>query len=394
MYAYDSRQILPGDTFICLPGGEAFIEDAYRRGAVDVLEMSRPEFADFSDLLFGQPSRDLCVIGITGTNGKTTVASLVHHVLTQCGYNCLCIGTLTHSLTTPESYDLQQMMYDHLNAGGTHVVMEVSSHGIAQSRVAGIQFDVKCLTNLAQDHLDFHKTIQNYHDTKLRFLKEGPGFSIYPDQFDMLILPFENPLKGEFNALNMKAALAILRALLIDEAQIFSALASAKAPPGRFELIDEGQPFTVIIDFAHTPDGLEVILKEGAEIARKQQGHLIVVFGCGGDRDRTKRPKMGRVASVWSDYVVLTQDNPRSELQGQIIQDILEGFSLGFDRFVVQNDREKAIAYALSMAQPNDVVVIAGKGHETTQVLSSGPIPFDDRVCSRAFLKQRYAHES
>ena len=394
MYTYDSRKISPGDTFICLPGGEPYIEEAYARGAEDVVHMTREQMAEFADHYFGQPSKDLFVIGVTGTNGKTTVSTLVHNALKQSGYQSCIIGTLNHTLTTPESLDLQQMMYDHACLGGTHFIMEVSSHGIDQHRVSHIQFDVKCLTNLTQDHLDYHGTIEAYHATKNRFMSEWSGLAIYPKDFESLHLPFETPLKGEFNLRNMQSVVAILRAALIDESDIKNSLSRALAPPGRFESIEEGQPFTVIVDYAHTPDGLDVVLKEALDIAHAQDGRLITVFGCGGDRDTTKRPKMGRIASIWSDFVVVTQDNPRSESEDQIISDILDGFSLGFDRYEVISDRKEAIAKALELASKNDVVVIAGKGHENTQILASGTIHFDDREIARDLLRKRIVYES
>ena len=312
-YQYDSRKIKPGDGFICLPGGEQFEADARANGAVEVRRMTRVEMGDFANAHFGFPSRHLTVVGVTGTNGKTTVTQLIAQGLHAAGLKPMVLGTLNAELTTPESFEIARRMRAHLDDGGTHFVMEVSSHAIDQDRIYGIDFDVRLLTNVTQDHLDYHKTFEAYRDTKVRFMS-GPGIAIYPEQFAQEALHFEVPLPGRFNHRNFQAAVAVLRKLEIDEAVISSGMAKAQAPAGRFETVREGQSFEVIVDYAHTPDGLENVATEAQLMASRGLGRLIIVFGCGGDRDRTKRPKMGRVAETYADVIVVTSDNPRSEL--------------------------------------------------------------------------------
>ncbi|MFC1753487.1 Mur ligase family protein [Thermoproteota archaeon] len=389
MYTYDSRKINKGDIFICLPGGEAYIEQALAQGAEEVIQMSRPEMAVFADKLYGSPSKKMKVVGVTGTNGKTTVTHLTAQALREAGFKPYVLGTMNSDLTTPESLDIQKLMADHLNTGGTHFIMEVSSHGIDQSRVLAIDFDVKLLTNITQDHLDYHKTIREYKRVKQHFMQMWPGLSIMPEQFKMIELPFPVPLPGRFNYENIQAATAILRALDSPDSSIFQSMRNAKAPAGRFEQILLGQPFKVIVDYAHTPDGLKNVLIEGRHMADQNQGRLAAVFGCGGDRDRNKRHKMAGVAETYSDFVFVTQDNPRTESQSQIIADIIKGFSKEFKRFKHINERDKAIREAVFWAGENDVVIIAGKGHEDYQILETGKIHFDDREKASEALNER-----
>ncbi|MBT5856176.1 UDP-N-acetylmuramoyl-L-alanyl-D-glutamate--2,6-diaminopimelate ligase [bacterium] len=384
---YDSRLIQPGDTFICLPKGDGFIEDARRRGATDVRSMTRVEMAAFADDYYDHPSKDLTLIGVTGTNGKTTVTYFVSEVLKAAGFKPAVIGTLNSALTTPESLDVQSKMAAHLKEGGTHFVMEVSSHGIDQGRVLNMDFDVKCLTNITQDHLDYHKTFEAYSKTKQSFMKEYPGQSIYPDKYPTLPRTFQSPLLGAFNRDNIRACLAICRACDVPDEVTIKVLSTIKAPPGRFEQVDVGQPYLVIVDYAHTPDSLDNVLITARQIAEDRDGRLIVVFGCGGDRDRGKRPQMGRIAQDHSDVVVVTQDNPRSENPTQIMTDILEGMDTTQPLAIVQ-DRAAAIERAIDQAEPKDVVVIAGKGHETYQILATGTIDFDDRAVARQVIKE------
>lgn len=390
MYQYDSRKIQSGDVFICLPGGDPFIPNALGNGAAYVTHLTRLEMAVLANDYFHEPSKGLGVVGITGTNGKTTVSFLVSQALQVLGKTPFLSGTLTMSLTTPESWDTQKQMAEHLALKGTHYVMEVSSHAIHQDRVFGVDFDVKLLTNITQDHLDYHGDFETYKQVKMGFMKEAPGLSIYPEDFLGISLWFEHRLIGAFNEENMKAAVAILRALGFGDSDIAKGLSAASPPPGRFESMDEGQPFYVIVDYAHTPDGLSRVLQAGKSLVKTSHGKLHVMFGCGGQRDREKRPIMAAVAEKYADVIVLTQDNPRAESEAQIVEDVLKGFSKKAT-VTVQNDRRKAIELILSAASPGDIVILAGKGHETEQVLQAGPIKFDDRAVARAILKEQYA---
>lgn len=386
-YQYDSRKIKPGDGFICLPGGERFAADALSNGAVEVRRMTRQEMADFANVHFRFPSQQLKVVGVTGTNGKTTVTYLIAQGLKAAGFSPMVLGTLNAELTTPESFEIARRMRAHVDAGGTHFVMEVSSHAIDQDRIYGITFDVKVLTNVTQDHLDYHKTFEAYRDTKVKFMS-GPGKSIYPEQFEMEDLAFEVPLPGRFNYKNFQAAVAVLRYYGVAESVISSGMANAQAPAGRFETIREGQSFDVIVDYAHTPDGLENVALEAQLIATRRKGRLIIVFGCGGDRDRTKRPKMGRVAEKYADVVVVTSDNPRSEVPEAIIDDVRSGL-VAPGQAIVFVDRRAAIRWAIHHAKSQDVVLVAGKGHETYQIINGETHHFDDREECRAALKER-----
>lgn len=389
MMQYDSRLIQPGDTFVCLPEAEPYIKEAESRGAVKIVRVTRAEMAQLAAEEFGNPSKKLTVIGVTGTNGKTTTVHILWHILNATGHACGILGTLHNRLTTPESIDIQRAMADHLAHGGTHFVMEVSSHGIALNRVDEIDFDVRILTNITQDHLDFHKTFEAYRDTKLGFLKAGSGTKIYPEDIAKAQHQFQSPLVGHFNELNLNGAVAALRAIGISDETIAEGLKTLTPPPGRFQQVDAGQSFLVIVDYAHTPDGLRNILEEGRKLANRRGGNLICVFGCGGDRDRGKRPQMGKLATELADFTVITHDNPRTESEDQIMTDILAGVSASADRFKVVPDRHAAIVTAIHNATAADVVVIAGKGHETSQILSTGPIHFDDREVAREAILSR-----
>ncbi len=382
-YHYDSRKISPGDTYICLPGGEKFIADAEQRGAVETLAMDRAKLGEFSNTLFDTPSKKIPLIGVTGTNGKTTVTHLIYAGLTAAGYKPALLGTLNAPLTTPESLYINQAMDEHIANGGTHFVMEVSSHAIAQNRIAGLHFSVKVLTNITQDHLDYHKTFEAYRDTKLGFMSAGDTVACYPENYQQHDVPFPVPLPGMFNYHNFQAAIAALRALDIPDAQFMPGLATATAPPGRFEAIHEGQPFLVIVDYAHTPDGLENVLKESKRLAEARGGKTHVLFGCGGDRDRGKRPKMAQIAAQHADTVIITADNPRTESPSQIFGDILTGLTETSTPYQVIEDRKDAIFALIERAKAADVLLIAGKGHETVQILADRTLPFDDRHIAR-----------
>lgn len=386
-YQIDSRKVRPGDGFICLPGGERFIDDAKNRGAVSIHPMSRLELAQFANAHFDTPSKYLKVIGVTGTNGKTTTTHLIAHGLRCAGFFPDILGTLNAALTTPESWDIARRMRAHVDNGGSHYVMEISSHAIDQDRIAGIAFEAKLLTNITQDHLDYHNTFEAYRATKMRFMA-SPGDSIYPDEFEREHLGFSVPLPGRFNYKNFQAAVCVLKRLGVAPEIINQAMATAQAPAGRFEPVNEGQSFSVIVDYAHTPDGLENVALEGQSMARSTHGRLIIVFGCGGDRDKTKRPKMGRIAEQIADVVIITSDNPRSEVPKSIADDIVAGLENPAQSTVIL-DRREAIRFAIGIASPNDVVLVAGKGHETYQIVGSTTVHFDDREVCRDAIRDR-----
>jgi len=467
--AYDSRRVQPGELFVAVPGfkqdGRRYVEEALTRGAAavvlegpDLLEgkaiprvlvpSSREALARLADAYFGHPSGALTVVGITGTNGKTTTSYLVDALLSARGQRTGLIGTVQYRIgaevisagqTTPEAVELQSLLRRMVSAGVTAVAMEVSSHGLALSRVDGIDFDVAVFTNLTQDHLDFHGTMDAYREAKRRLfvlLAAGPkaGRTAVVNADDLsgvgmvagLPLPtltygirsradvrptrwssgaegirmsvrtpaghvdISSPLVGEHNVMNLLAAAGVGVALGMAPETIGRALGSVGSVPGRFERVEAGQPFLVVVDYAHTPDALENTL----ETARKlvdAGGRLAVVFGCGGDRDRGKRPLMGAIAARLCDHVWITSDNPRSEPPERIIADIVAGIPGGavVDRHETLPDRKAAIQRALAWARTGDVVVIAGKGHETYQVIGSEVLPFDDRAQARAALAGR-----
>ena len=391
MYTYDSRKVKTGDTFICLPGGDPYISDAQKNGAVAVQKMSRAEMAQLANHHFGQPSQQLMVIGVTGTNGKTTVVSLVQQCLNNLGFHCECSGTLTSSLTTPESLDLQARMADHVANGGTHFVMEVSSHGIAQHRVNEVAFDIKALTNLGQDHLDFHGSIQNYHQTKTEFLNTGDAKSVTQESVSDISIPSVCQHWPQFHQENIQIVIGILYECGLTDTQLEPVYAKLRLPEGRFEEICLGQPYSVIIDFAHTPGGLERALMEAKKMAHQQQGQLTVVFGCGGEREREKRPLMGRIAQQIADTVILTLDNPRSESPDQIQSDILAGIKSA-ENVTRKDCRQSAIQYAIHGAKDNDVILIAGKGHESYQILKEKKQAFNDREVASKQIKERHGY--
>ena len=328
------------------------------------------------------PSHDLYVIGITGTNGKTTVAHLIGKALESAGYKPFVLGTLnsgSRDLFIPEPRDILAFMTEHLKQGGTHFVMEVTSEGIDQSRILGVDFDLKILTNITHDHLDYHKTFEIYRKVKLGFMTEGLAHAIYPDDFHSEIINYTTQLMGDFNVLNIKAASVALRHIGIAENTICDSLSSCLPPRGRLESVENGQPFLVLIDYAHTPDGLENVLKTAKKMAVARKGKLLVLFGCGGNRDCEKRPKMGRIASALADHVVITNDNPRLENPSNIISEIVCGLPIGFKSFTVLEDRKSAIQFIVDQTEDRDVVILAGKGHETYQILATETIHFDDR---------------
>ncbi len=434
--AHDSRAVVAGDLFCCVRGehtdGHDHAPAAVAAGAVallceralgvDVPQVVVPDvraaMGPAAAAVHGHPAERLVVIGVTGTNGKTTTVHLLRSILEHAGRRSAVIGTLTGTRTTPEAPELQRRFAELLAEGIEAVAMEVSSHALALHRVDGTRFRVAVFTNLSADHLDFHRTMEEYFQAKARLftpeladaavvntddpqgrlLRDAAviptrGFSL--DEVDDLEVGrtasrftwrghhVSVPLGGRFNVTNALAAAEAAITLGIEPAVAAEGLAAAGPVPGRFEAVDAGQAFDVIVDYAHTPDGLERLLDAARELVG--EGRVLVVFGCGGDRDRAKRPLMGEVAGRLADRVVLTSDNPRSEDPAVIISQVRSGFD--DDRNLrVEPNRRRAIALALDEAAPGDIVVIAGKGHETTQTVGDATVAFDDRAVARELL--------
>ncbi len=453
----DSRVVEEGSLFICLKGatvdGHKFLQMAVEKGAVAALVEDVPEeIPEGVTLLvvpdtrkamevivpyfYDYPGKNMRMLGITGTNGKTTTTNIIRTVLRRAGYKVGLIGTINIMIedevteahnTTPDVVDLQKALYAMKNAGCDYVVMEVSSHALVLNRVAGCEYDCAVLTNITQDHLDFHKTIENYRDaksllfeglangtkenknavfnmddasseiikarTKVNCLTYGKGHDndIYPISFDVqakeMALQLATPvgemnlnlkITGEFNVYNVMSAVACLLAENVDKEIICDVLNGFDGVPGRFQLVEAGQPYTVIVDYAHTPDGLDNVLKTARSITK---GKLWAIFGCGGDRDNKKRPIMGGIALELADKVVVTSDNPRTEDPEKIIDQIfvaLQDVPAGKEVYRI-SDRREAIEYVLANAETDDVIMIAGKGHENYQILKDRTIHFDDR---------------
>ena len=449
--SYNSKKTKPDDLFICLTGehvdGHEYAEEAVTNGAclciverrlnLDVPQIVVPDttaaIAQIADLFYSSPSQKLNLIGVTGTNGKTTVTHLIQKLYEAENQKCALIGTLGNKMssddsyhdakhTTPQAPELQALFYDIYEKNIPNVVMEVSSHALAQHRVDYCAFNGAVLTNLTQDHLDFHITMNNYFKAKAKLFEDlcSDDFAVinnddeYAEKFKEVINPktklltygvnkdadvkaeniqFDNNgasftcniqgkkydvtliMNGMFSVYNVLAALTTALALGFDIENSIKTLETVSGVAGRFEII-VNKP-TVIVDYAHTPDGLENVLKAAREIT-PQNGHLICIFGCGGDRDATKRPKMGAIAERLADKAIVTSDNPRSEEPQQIITDILAGFK-SVNNVIVEPDRELAIKEAYKLANANDVVLVAGKGHEDYQILAHETIHFDDR---------------
>jgi UDP-N-acetylmuramoyl-L-alanyl-D-glutamate--2,6-diaminopimelate ligase len=445
--AYSSQSVTPGALFFCVPGfrsdGHDFAPDAVARGAAALvterrLDLGVPEMVvddvraamgPAAARFYGDPTAELDVVGITGTNGKTTTAYLVRHLLEAAGRQTGLLGTVKRVVggieedverTTPEAIDLQETFRRMRDGGDRAVAMEVSSHALELGRVAGIRFACRVFTNLTQDHLDFHETMEAYFAAKRRLFEEpGPAVVNVDDEYGRRIaagvdavtfgiendadyrardidfdvngsrftletpdgeLRIESPLAGLFNVQNLLGAIAAVRSLGVEEVS----LEGFGRVPGRFEAVDEGQDFGVLVDYAHTPDSLENVLRAARELAR---GKLHVVFGAGGDRDRGKRPLMGDAARRLADRVLVTSDNPRSEDPEAIMDEVMEGAGPDAEREV---DRRRAIARVIEEAEPGDVVVIAGKGHEQGQEFENGrKEPFDDVTVAREALRAR-----
>ena len=467
--AYDSRRVGPGTLFFCVPGekvdGHEFASAVVEAGAVGlvvereleldtaqvVVDDARAVMAPIAARFFGDPTAELRVVGVTGTNGKTTTAFLVREILEAVGTRCGLLGTVKRVIggveeeverTTPEAIDLQATFRRMLDRGDRACAMEVSSHALALHRSDAIRFEVALFTNLTQDHLDFHADMEDYFASKRLLFADGPGvaianvddgygrrlageidcvtfsaeggeadFAARDVSFDARGATFtvtsrspgrkretgdrDHPaggewsvrtgLPGDFNVANALAAFAAAVSLGIEPTAAAAALESAPPPPGRFEPVEGGQSFAVFVDYAHTPDSLENVLRAARRLTR---GRLISVFGAGGDRDRDKRPKMGRAGAELSDLMVVTSDNPRSEDPGAIVAEVAAGAE-GGAALEVEPDRRAAIALAFGRAQADDTVVIAGKGHEQGQEFEGGrKVPFDDRDVAREELRK------
>ena len=380
-----------------------------------VVPDARIAMAAAADAFFAHPTEELQVAGVTGTNGKTTTSFLLYAILAAAGRRPGLIGTIEARVggerrgvrrTTPEAIDLQRLFREMLDAGDRSVAMEASSHASALHRLDHVRFAVLVFTNLSHEHLDFHADMEEYFEAKRRLFVEGdpPAAVNVGDEYgrrlaaelpDALSFGFadnarigpdalagiELKLRGRFNVENALGALAAARLLGIDDEAIARGLESVRGVPGRFEAIDEGQPFEVIVDYAHKPLALETLLRTVRELS---SGRVICVFGCGGDRDREKRPQMGRIASELADVVIVTNDNPRSE-DPQAILDAIVGGAVG--AVEVEPDRALAIAHAIELAHDGDVVLIAGKGAEQGQEFSDRTVPFDDRESAREALR-------
>jgi UDP-N-acetylmuramoyl-L-alanyl-D-glutamate--2,6-diaminopimelate ligase len=464
---YDSRRVKPGCLFVAMHGetsdGNRFIDKAIQSGAVAIVTDSSAEkpregvawavvphgrraLARVSENFYKRPAEKIAVTGITGTNGKSTTAFLIESILSAADRKSALIGTIEYHVvgkvypaphTTPEALELARLFSEARGLGATDAVLEVSSHALAQQRVFGIPFDVAVFANLTRDHLDYHKTMDEYFAAK-RVLFEGCGTDApraavtnlddeygakladfsrkqsstvltygwsrgdfhadKPDitprgtRFDMITprekLAIFSSLIGRVNVYNILSAAAAAFARGCSSDAIVRGVAALTHVPGRFQRVDCGQPFTVVVDYAHTDDALRNLTSLAREfVSRDGAGsRVITLFGCGGDRDRAKRPMMGEAAGRGSDFVVLTSDNPRSEDPRGIINDALVGLQKSGVKYTVEVDRRKAIALAINEARPGDIVLLAGKGHEKMQVMQDGPHPFDDVEVAREIL--------
>ena len=437
--AYDSRSVVAGALFCCIKGeradGHDHAGDAWRRGAVallvdheldlDVAQIvvsdTRQAMALLASTFENHPSDALCVIGVTGTNGKTTTVTMLAEIFRAAGRRAGLIGTLTGERTTPEAPDLQRQLAEFLRTGNDTVAMEVTSHGLAQHRVDGTTFAVGVFTNLSRDHLDFHETMAAYFAAKARLFEPGrvrhavinvddPYGQLLADTATVPVTPYsmvdagdlvvgakastfvwrgerlDVPVGGRFNVSNALAAATTASVVGVEPSVIANGLRQATTVPGRFETVSGEHDITVVVDYAHTPDGLDQVLSAAREISG--QHRVLVVFGCGGDRDATKRPAMGEVAARLADVAIITSDNPRSEDPGAIISAVKGGVPVASRaRVVVEPERRAAIALAIDEARRGDVIVIAGKGHETTQTIGTKVLPFDDRAVARELLE-------
>ncbi len=464
---HNSKSVKPGYLFVAIKGfqtdGHKYIKDALEAGASAIVvqdrtsvpagtagilvEDTREALGLLASAFYNFPSKKMRLVGVTGTNGKTTTSYLINSIFRREGYKVGLVGTIANYIgdkkldvqhTTPEAHQLQELFREMVNEGVQAAVMEVSSHALSLNRVTGTEFDVGVFTNLTQDHLDFHSNMEEYFQAKLGLFKSlGQGSKKFPkfavinkdDPYSKRIIPeckvpvltyglsedadvravevyarehgstfkviskygsdiLNLKLGGLFNVYNALAAYAVGLGSGIGRETLAVSLENLKGVPGRFEMIECGQDFTVVVDYAHTPDGLENILKAARAIS---QGRLITVFGCGGDRDRTKRPLMGKIAGQYSDLTIITSDNPRTEDPVKIINDIEAGLkgTVNPARYHVIPDRRDAIEAAITEALAGDFVIIAGKGHEDYQILGHKKVHFDDREEARKIIKAK-----
>lgn len=449
--SYNSLNTKKGDAFVAIRGfktdGHKYIDSAIENGAVCVICEKKPEntsvpcivvdnsriaLAEMSDNYYGNPTKKLKLIGVTGTNGKTTVTYLVKAVLEANGEKVGLIGTNKNMIgnedyhterTTPESLELMELLAEMVAKGCTYAIMEVSSHSLDLHRVHSCDYYVGAFTNLTQDHLDFHGDMENYFIAKKKLFDMCRyGVVNADDDYGARIIgncscnilsyginsgdikatdieygvsgvgfkcdnnDYKVGIPGEFSVYNALTAIGICKSCGISDDIISDALSKVGTVKGRAEVVDCDEDFTLIIDYAHTPDGLENILKSVRGFAK---GRVVVLFGCGGDRDKTKRPKMGKIAGQMADFCIVTSDNPRTEEPSEIIRDILEGMNDAVAEYVVIENRRNAIEYAIKYAKKDDVIVLAGKGHEDYQILKDRTIHFDEREIVRDILNNR-----
>ena len=455
--AYDSRKVTPGSLFVAISGfasdGNRFIPMAMEKGAAAVVTAKKPEM-DIPYVLvendrlalaligcnfYGNPAKSMTLIGVTGTNGKTSTTLILKQVLESVtGCKAGLIGTMENRIgdevipterTTPESFELQGLFARMCDAGCRYAIMEVSSHAIALDRVGGVQFDVAAFTNLTEDHLDFHKTMEHYCDTKAElFARCGAAVFNQDDEWfqrisrkadcpvvttsakgeagvwakdtqmmsdgirftavsDGVEIPVSLPIPGRFTVYNVLSVLGIVKALGIDLNAAAAALKTVQGVKGRIEVVPTpGKDYTVLIDYAHTPDGLENVLRSVRDFCK---GRLIAVFGCGGDRDPIKRPIMGKIGVELSDLAVITSDNPRTEEPSAIIRDIVVGADSASGTYKIIENRIKAIEYAMDIAEKDDIIILAGKGHETYQEIQGVKHHLDEREIVAAYLQEK-----
>ena len=450
----DSRQVKEGYLFVCIKGasfdGHSVAQQMLDIGAVAVVceydlgvenqiivDDTRKAYSPICASFFGNPADSLKLIGLTGTNGKTTTTFLIKQILENVGKKVGLIGTVQNMVgdevypahyTTPDPHELQSLFRKMVDAGCEYCIMEVSSQALAQGRVEGIHFHIGAFTNLTQDHLDYHKTWENYFESKkllfkacdcavtnlddeyglkivdgcgcrvvtygvdnmkADFVARNVGFSANGVRYDLVgekMGRVSCPIPGRFSVYNSLCATSVALTLGVDFTDVLEAISKSKGVKGRIEVVPTpNQNYTVIIDYAHSPDGLENIISSLKEIAN---GRVVTVFGCGGDRDRTKRPKMGKIAAELSDFCVVTSDNPRSENPSAIIEDILEGMKDTTTPYKVVENRKEAIAWAMKNAKKDDIILLAGKGHETYQILPTGTIHFDEREAVAEVLEE------
>jgi len=454
--AYDSRRVQPGGMFVAITGfatdGNRFIPMSMEKGAAVIVTAKEPEseipyvlvesdrlaLAYIGRNFFGNPAASMQMIGVTGTNGKTSSTLLLKHVLEVVkDAKVGLMGTMENIIgdehipadrTTPESFELQALLGRMRSAGCTHVIMEVSSHAIALDRVAGITYDVASFTNLTEDHLDFHKTMEDYCDTKAILFsrcRKGVGnlddswydrlcggaacpmltvsakgeADLYAKDLELLsdgvsftavsggnCVEVKLPIPGKFTVYNALNVLGMAMQLDISLEDAANALRSAEGVKGRVEVVPTpGKPYTVLIDYAHTPDGLENVLSSGKGFCK---GRLIAVFGCGGDRDPIKRPIMGKIGTDIADWAIITSDNPRTEDPNKIIEDIVKGIDADKNNYEIIENRPAAIRHAMDIAEKNDIIILAGKGHETYQEINGVKHHLDEREVVAAYLEE------